>query len=153
MEYARDAPIVIGQSEQKFWFKSMRTWLSDLVDQSIDPKVSGFAKALIAGDRRDMQTEVIADLRATNLAHLLAISGLHMRLLTSLVYFCIRVICVMARGMLGRHARTIAAVMAICVGALYLGVSGGNIATKRAFFMMGTFYGAVILGQRVISFR
>jgi competence protein ComEC len=111
--YARDAPIVIGQSEQKFWFKSMQTWLSDLVDQSIDPKVSGFAKALIAGDRRDMQTEVIEDLRATNLAHLLAISGLHMRLLTSLVYFCIRVICVMTRGMLGRHARTIAGVMAI----------------------------------------
>lgn len=151
--YARDAPIVIGRSEQKFWFKSMQTWLSDLVDQSIDPKVSGFAKALIAGDRRDMQTEVIADLRATNLAHLLAISGLHMGLLTSLVYFCIRVICVVARGILGRHARTIAAVMAICVGALYLGVSGGNIATQRAFIMMGTFYGAVILGQRVISFR
>jgi competence protein ComEC len=39
------------------------------------------------------------------------------------------------------------------VGTLYLGVSGGNIATKRAFIMMGTFYGAVILGQRVISFR
>ena len=39
------------------------------------------------------------------------------------------------------------------MGTLYLGVSGGNIATKRAFIMMGTFYGAVILGQRVISFR
>ena len=151
--YARDAPIVIGKSEQRFWFKSMQTWVSDLVDHSVSPSVSGFAKALIAGDRRDMQTQVIAELRATNLAHLLAISGLHMGLLTSLVYFCTRLVCVLARGPLGRSARTIAAVTAICTGALYLGVSGGNIATQRAFIMMGTFYGAVILGQRVISFR
>ncbi len=151
--YARDGPIVIGHSDQRFWFKSMQTWLSELVDRSMSPKVSGFAKALIAGDRRDMEPEVIADLRATNLAHLLAISGLHMGLLTSLVYFCVRLICVVARGALGRHARTIAAVTAICLGAVYLGVSGGNVATQRAFVMMGTFYGAVILGQRVISFR
>ena len=151
--YARDAPSVIGQTDQIFWFKSMQTWLSELVDRSMNPKVSGFAKALIAGDRSDMQTDVIADLRATNLAHLLAISGLHMGLLTSLVYFCTRLICVMVRGPLGLHARVIGAVTAICTGALYLGVSGGNIATQRAFIMMGTFYGAVILGQRVISFR
>ena len=151
--YARDAPSVIGQTYQIFWIKSMQTWLSELVDRSMNPKVSGFAKALIAGDRSDMQTDVIADLRATNLAHLLAISGLHMGLLTSLVYFCTRLICVMVRGPLGRHARAIGAVTAICTGALYLGVSGGNIATQRAFIMMGTFYGAVILGQRVISFR
>ena len=76
--YARDAPSVIGQTDQIFWFKSMQTWLSELVDRSMNPKVSGFAKALIAGDRSDMQTDVIADLLATNLAHLLAISGLHM---------------------------------------------------------------------------
>ena len=151
--YARDAPSVIGQTDQIFWFKSMQTWLSELVDRSMNPKVSGFAKALIAGDRSDMQTDVIADLRGTNLAHLLAISGLHMGLLTSLVYFCTRLICVIVRGPLGRHARAIGAVTAICTGALYLGVSGGNIATQRAFIMKGTFYGAVILGQRVISFR
>lgn len=151
--YARDPPQIIGQSQTRFWFKSMQRWLTDVVDQSTNASVAGFAKALIAGDWRDMPVDVIADLRATNLAHLLAISGLHMGLLTSLVYFSVRVICVLARGPFGRHARPVAALAAICIGALYLGVSGGNIATQRAFIMMATFYGAVILGQRVISFR
>jgi len=151
--YARDPPKIVGISNTRFWFKSVQHWLTDEIDRATDPAIAGFAKALIAGDRRDMPTNVIADLRATNLAHLLAISGLHMGLVTSLVFFSVRVLCVLLRGPLGRQARSIAAVTAMCVGALYLGVSGGNIATQRAFIMMATFYGAVILGHRVISFR
>ena len=40
----------------------------------------GFAQAIISGDRLNLSLQVIEDLRRTNLAHLLAISGLHMGL-------------------------------------------------------------------------
>ena len=50
-------------------------------------RTAGVAVAITVGDRMFLDREVQQTLRAANLSHLLAISGLHMGLLTSLVFF------------------------------------------------------------------
>ena len=85
----------------------------------------GFAQAIISGDRLNLSLQVIEDLRRTNLAHLLAISGLHMGLLTTVVFGLLCMICVVIPiGHIRWHARSIAAFGAILAGAAYLGLSG-----------------------------
>ena len=52
-----------------------------------------FAQAIISGDRLNLSLQMIEDLWRTNLAHLLAISGLHMGLLTTVVFGLLCMIC------------------------------------------------------------
>jgi competence protein ComEC len=51
---------------------------------------AGVAVAITVGDRMYLDRDVQKTLRAANLSHLLTISGLHMGLLTSLVFFFTR---------------------------------------------------------------
>ncbi|ERL97511.1 ComEC/Rec2-related protein [Rhodobacteraceae bacterium HIMB11] len=114
----------------------------------------GFAQAIISGDRLNLSLQVIEDLRRTNLAHLLAISGLHMGLLMTVVFGLLRMICVVIPiGHIRWHARSIAAFGAIMAGVAYLGLLGNSIATQRAFVMIACFFGGVILPRRALTLR
>jgi len=44
-------------------------------------------------------------------------------------------------------------VVALVAGAAYLALSGGNVATERAFIMVSVMLGAVLIGRRAISLR
>ncbi len=138
----------------EMFFSRAQGWLSQLVQSALSEQTQGVARAIIAGDRFGVSQAQAEDLRRSNLAHLLAISGLHMGLLTSLVFFSVRfTLVIMPMRAIANHAKTIAAIFAITVGALYLGISGGNIATQRAFVMIAAFYSAAMLNRQVISYR
>jgi competence protein ComEC len=127
--------------EHQFWKDHQRN-LSDFIAAHIPERSLGFAQAIISGDRLNLSLDVIEDLRRTNLAHLLAISGLHMGLLTTVVFGLLRMICVITPiGQIRWHARSIAALGAILAGVAYLGLSGNSIATQRAFVMIACFFG------------
>ena len=135
-------------------FPSMQFWVSQLIENTLPTDTQGVARAIIAGDRYGVTQETAEQLRRSNLAHLLAISGLHMGLLTTLVFFGLRLVfVVMPLAPIALRAKAFAALGAICAGAIYLGISGGNVATQRAFVMIAAFYSAAILNRQIISFR
>ncbi|PTX75087.1 ComEC/Rec2 family competence protein [Sulfitobacter mediterraneus] len=117
-------------------------------------EVGGFAAALTTGDRSAIPRSTLEDLRASNLAHLLAISGLHMGLLAAVVLGALRVL-LSAIPYTALHwpTKKIAAICALVAAAGYLALSGGNVATERAFIMVGTALGALLIGRRAISLR
>ena len=49
--------------------------------------------------------------------------------------------------------RKIAAVAALTAGAGYLALSGGNVATERAYIMVAVMFVAVLVGRRAITLR
>ena len=111
-------------------------------------------RAIMAGDRSGMSQETVDALRHTNLAHLLAISGLHMGLLSGFIYAAIRYGLVLSPSL--RHRvpiRKTAALGALVVSFFYLLLSGGSVATERAFIMAMVALGAVFFERRVISLR
>ena len=137
--------------EQRFW-KDRQRRLSNFIAEHMPERSLGFAQAIISGDRLNLSLQVIEDLRRTNLAHLLAISGLHMGLLTTVVFGLLRMICVVIPiGHIRWHARSIAAFGAILAGVAYLGLSGNSIATRRAFVMIACFFGGVILSRHALT--
>ncbi len=139
--------------EHRFW-KDRQRRLSIFIAEHMPERSLGFAQAIISGDRLNLSLQVIEDLRRTNLAHLLAISGLHMGLLTTVVFGLLRMICVIIPiGHIRWHARSIAAFGAILAGVAYLGLSGNSIATQRAFVMIACFFGGVILSRRALTLR
>lgn len=114
----------------------------------------GFAAAVTTGDRSAISQSAVEALRITNLAHLLAISGLHMGLLTAVVFGALRIgLAAIPYVALRWPTRGIAAVGALIAAAGYLALSGGNVATQRAFIMVAVALAALMLGRRALSLR
>lgn len=117
-------------------------------------ETGGFVAAILTGDRSGVGLETTEDLRRSNLSHLLAISGLHMGLLTGVVYGALRaVLALWPTVALRLPIRKIAAMGALMAAASYLALSGGNIATQRAFVMAAVMLVAVMVERRAISLR
>jgi competence protein ComEC len=132
----------------------LRQSLSDGLRARMPGQVGAVAVAITTGDRSGLSPEVTESLRASNLAHLLAISGLHMGLLVGFVFWTVRGGLALFPGVaLTRPTRIWAALVALPFAAAYLLISGGSVATQRAFVMAAVMLGAICLGRRAVSLR
>ncbi|MFK7835098.1 MAG: ComEC/Rec2 family competence protein [Sulfitobacter sp.] len=132
----------------------VRMAASNHITQVLPDDTGGFAAAITTGDRSGISRNALEALRASNLAHLLAISGLHMGLLTAVVFGALRLL-LAAHPHVALHWPTkgIAAVGALIAACGYLALSGGNVATQRAFIMVAVALAALIIGRRALSLR
>jgi competence protein ComEC len=132
----------------------LRQRIAVAVRAALPGEAGAFAAAITTGDRAQMSADSLAALRGSNLAHLLAISGLHMGLLTGFVFAALRYAMALVPGLADRVAiRKVAAVGALQAGAVYLALSGGNVATERAFIMVSVMFGAVLIDRRALTLR
>ncbi|MEM6483165.1 MAG: ComEC/Rec2 family competence protein, partial [Pseudomonadota bacterium] len=131
-----------------------RMALSARVQALLPGETGAFAAAIMTGDRSGMGQETLTALRVSNLAHLLAISGLHMGLLAGFVFGVIRLGLAALPGIgLRWPIKKIAALGAMAAAAGYLALSGGNVATERAFIMVSVMLLAVLADRRALSLR
>lgn len=132
----------------------LRLRISAAVQAALPGETGAFAAAIMTGDRSGIGRETLDALRASNLAHLLAISGLHMGLLTGFVFAATRLILVAAPWLgLRLPVKKIAAVVALAAGGFYYALSGGNVATERAYVMVAVMFAAVLADRRAITLR
>jgi len=133
---------------------TVRMAASARVQAVLPGDISGFAAAITSGDRSGMGQGALNALRASNLAHLLAISGLHMGLLAGFVFAVLRLLLAAIPPIALRlPAKKMAAIGALLAAAGYLLLSGGNVATERAFVMVAVVLGAVLVDRRAFSLR
>ncbi|WP_146345569.1 ComEC/Rec2 family competence protein [Falsiphaeobacter marinintestinus] len=133
---------------------ALRMTISRRVQSVLSGDTGGFAAAVTTGDRSGVSQAALQALRDSNLAHLLAISGLHMGLLAGFVFTALRVSLSLIPPLALRiPVRKIAAALALLVSAGYLVLSGGNVSTERAFVMTAVMLGAVLVDRRAISLR
>ncbi|WP_375258137.1 ComEC/Rec2 family competence protein [Citreimonas sp.] len=152
--YTRTPMLLLAPAgEGQHVFKA-RMWLSERMRAVLPGETGAFAAAVTTGDRSAMGQATLQDLRDTNLAHLLAISGLHMGLLAGFVFGALRLGLVALP--LTRHraaAKRVAAFGALVAATGYLALSGGNVATERAYVMAAVALVAVMLDRRALSLR
>ena len=152
------APVVTAappdRGELSMQIFGLRMAISDAIRARLPGDTGGFAAAVTTGDRSGMGQAALEALRASNLAHLLAISGLHMGLLAGVVYGGLRFALALIPPIALRWPiRKIAAIGALAAAAVYLALSGGNVATERAFIMVATALVAVLFERRALSLR
>lgn len=112
------------------------------------------AAALLVGDRSGLAEATKESLRIAGLAHILAISGLHMMLVAGTTFFVLRALFALSPGLsLGFPIRKWAAICALLVVTTYLALSGGGAATVRAYVMAAIVFGAILVDRPAISMR
>jgi len=112
------------------------------------------AAALITGKRDGLSDKVVLAMQNSGLAHLLAISGLHMGLLCGSAFFFIRFLLSRSAHLtLYYPIKKWAAVAALVAGAIYLGLSGGSVPTLRAYVMVFIVFVGIAADRRAISLR
>ncbi len=152
--YARTPLMGVAEPTGGLGVFRLRMAASARIQEILPGDAGGFAAAITTGDRSAISQSALDDLRASNLAHLLAISGLHMGLMTGVVFAALRIALALVPPLVLRvPARSIAAGGALIAAAGYLALSGGNVATQRAFVMVAVALVALMLGRRAISLR
>ncbi len=118
----------------------------------MSPSGSALASALLFGFRGALPEPIKRAYRASGLAHILAISGLHMALVAGGLFAFMRLCLAMVAAPAGMmNGRGLSAIFAL-LGALgYLSLSGAAYATQRAFIMIGCVFLAILLRRSVIS--
>lgn len=141
-----------GRGEQGL--NRLRAALSAGIQARIRGDPGAFAAGVMTGDRSGFSRAAIEDLRASSLAHLLAISGMHMAFLIGFVFALIRGgLALVPHIALRLNTKKVAAALSLPVAIFYLLLSGANVATERACIMICVMLGAVLLDRRALSLR
>lgn len=112
------------------------------------------AAALLTGERGAIPRSVFTAIRSAGLAHLLAISGLHLGLVAGFVFFAVRGgLALWERVALRYPIKKWAAAAALIAALGYLFLSGATVPTQRAFLMAGLVLVAVMLDRTAVSMR
>ena len=127
--------------------------LSAAVQAAIGGESGAFGAAITTGDRSAMGLETIKALRGSNLAHLIAISGLHMGLLAGFVFAVVRVGLALTPLGLRWNGKKVAAVLALIAATVYLVLSGAAVATLRSWIMIVVMLVAVLMDRKALSIR
>lgn len=132
----------------------LRDAIRKRVEQALPGDDGHIAAALIMGDQRGISTKTQEAMRASGLGHILAISGLHMALVAGSVFWLIRALLALSPALALNYAiKKWAAVGALIVATIYLGISGAGVSTLRAWVMLTIMLVAVLLDRRALTLR
>lgn len=146
--YIRDAER-LPELDRVSWWGEFRERLQRRLRQS-EMASEGLIRALVIGDRSGVGDDQWQVLVRTGTLHLLAISGLHIGLVSG---FCFVLGSILARilgqGLLWLPAPMAGAMSAVLGGGLYALLAGLTIPTQRAFIMVVAVMAAVLLRRSV----
>lgn len=132
----------------------IRDRLSSAVQAHVGGQAGAFAAGSVTGDRSAITNGTVEALRDSNLSHLLAISGMNLAFLVAFTFGLLRYgLALVPWVALRLNTKKAAAVTSIGVAGFYLALSGGNIATERAFIMSTIMLGAILADRRALSMR
>ena len=107
-------------------FYQFRKWIGSRFSEYLDPSETGLLLGLLAGDRSGIPDALRSDFQRSGLVHVLAISGFHVVLLAGMLMIFLK-----ATGLPHRVVRMVA----IALLFLYIPVTGGSPAVRRAVLM------------------
>lgn len=133
-------------------FFNIRTFINRYLFQILPLSQAEIVAPLITGEQKLISSQTYQIYRRAGIAHVLSVSGFHMALLATFLFFMIRHFCAFfPRIALYYNTKKIAAVVALMGTFLYLGVSGFQIPAIRAFVMIALVFLGVLIERAVLS--
>ena len=123
-------------NKYKYLPEILRTRIGNFLDQNIEPQFASIYRALLLGDRSNVSPSVLELFKSSGTFHILAISGLHIAVIATLLYFIFYWI--LSRSeylLLNFQIRKIVAILTIPVLLCYALLAGMNSPVTRAVIM------------------
>lgn len=118
--------ISVTEGEERWWEyfpAQLRRTLTDRIDEAFPEDTAFFAKALLLGDRSGVDYETNTAFKLSGISHVIAVSGLHVSILFSLVF------------LFSGRRRGLTALIGIPVVILFAAVAGFTPSITRACIM------------------
>jgi competence protein ComEC len=153
--YVVSSPEIIESGEAggiELFIARLRHDLTQKILQALPVTAGAIAAALMTGERGAIPEETLAAMRDSGLAHLLAISGLHIGLIGGFIFFAVRLgFATWEHAALHWPIKKWAAIVAFFGCLAYLLISGMTLPTQRAFLMLSLVLLAVLIDRSAIS--
>ena len=143
-----------GHQDWHLGLRKLRSSINEKLSQNLSSPNSAIAMALITGDRSLIPSEVRQQFVDAGIAHILAISGLHLSLIAGFVFLTVRGGAALIPGIAERfNIKKGAAFISILFTMMYLLISGMGYPAQRAFIMSGIAMVAIMVDRRAITMR
>ncbi len=140
--------------ELSYLIAKIRHKITDRIIKALPGPTGGVAAALMTGEKKAVDGKIVQDLRDAGLAHLLAISGLHVGLVAGIIFTGFRFLLALVPFIGLRYPIKKWAALAAIIGAFgYALIAGATLPTQRAFLMLSIALIAIIIDRRGISMR
>ncbi|WP_333794668.1 ComEC/Rec2 family competence protein [Hyphomicrobium sp.] len=159
--FAVQAPKIVAtadkgslQQRARAALQRLRRAIGERVTTALPGETGAIAVSLITGERGAITDATNDAYRDSGLVHILSISGLHMAIMAGAVFLSLRLLLAAVPAVALRYPiKKWAAGAALVGGFCYLLISGGSIATLRAFVMVTIMFVAVMLDRQAIAMR
>ncbi|MBX3500971.1 MAG: ComEC family competence protein [Alphaproteobacteria bacterium] len=155
--YATGTPALIERGQPTgatMRIDEMRRALTERITAALPGDTGAYAAAILTGDRNGLSKEAQWALRDSGLAHIIAISGLHMAFAAGLMLGLVRYGLALVPGIALRYpVKKIAAVAALLGGAFYLVLAGAPVPAQRAFGMLAIVLIGVLADRTGLTLR
>jgi|GEM_PF-1499587 len=132
----------------------LRQKLNNKIETLLSGQTAMVAKALITGEKTGLTQNTRDIYIKAGVAHILAISGLHLTLIAGLIFFIIRRLLCLIPIMVHRFdTKKIAAVFSVFIVFGYVLISGASVPTIRAFIMFSVLMLGVLIDRQALSVR
>ncbi|MBP6986591.1 MAG: ComEC/Rec2 family competence protein [Alphaproteobacteria bacterium] len=150
---ALEEPILIEHESMDF-LSQVRHQLNMSLREKMPGLTGAVACALITGDRSGIPDKIRQQFADSGIAHILAISGLHLSIIAGLVFLVIRRgLCLFPRLALNWQTKKWAAAVSILFTFGYLLLCNGATPAMRAFYMTSFIMLAVIIDRTALTLR
>ncbi len=135
-------------------FQRLRFRIAARIQTALPGETGAVAAALTTGERGAIPRDVMIAMRASGLAHLLAISGLHVGLVAGILFFTVRAALALVGPLALRFPIKKWAAMAAMGGVLFYALlAGATVPTQRAFLMVSLVLSAIVFERHALSMR
>jgi len=155
--YALGDAQVLAHADRRSWslgLAALRQTIAHEVAAAVPGAAGAIAVALLTGLRGALPDHIWDQWAIAGIAHLLAISGLHLGLVAGTLFFAVRIALALAPPLALRlPAKKLAALVALLGAFGYLLISGAPVPTQRAFAMTALALLAVMVDRNPFSMR
>ncbi|MCZ4282040.1 ComEC/Rec2 family competence protein [Kiloniella laminariae] len=148
------APVERAEHQYRAFWNVARLQVTRRIEGELEGVGEDLAITFMTGQKTGISKKDQENIRKSGLAHLLAISGLHMGLVAGLVFFSVRFLLTCWPFIALRYPiKKIAALVTLVACYGYLELVGSPLSAQRAFVMVAITLLAVLLDRQAISMR
>ena len=142
--------IKLYQNDQNYghYIQNLKRLIFARLIHNLGKQNGNFTSAILLGEGKGLDATIMDNMRYSGISHILCVSGLHLSLVSMMIYFSCRTILNCSNSIsYYLDIKTISASVALIGSYFYLLLSGNQIAASRAFVMTGLVMTAIIVAR------